>query len=145
MQTYAVHTRSPGALHRELGWRKAFAFHALLGGLVLSTFVHPVFYVLIAAEILSGSVLGRPQSLMGAGFWHLSLANLALGFSVAMLTGAIAVRRRGMLSLIPSILSMPLYWLLISAAAYRAAWQLARDPFRWEKTEHGLARTRSRS
>ena len=144
MQTYAVHTRFPEALHKELGWRGALAVHALLGGLVLSTFVHPVFYVILAAEVVSGSVLGRPESLMGAGFWHLALANLALGFSVAMLTGLIAVWRRGMRALIPSILTMPLYWLLISVAAYRAAWQLARDPFRWEKTEHGLARTRSR-
>ncbi|KAB2847829.1 MAG: glycosyltransferase [Hyphomicrobiaceae bacterium] len=144
MQTYAVHTRSPRALHRELGWRGAFAVHALLGGLVLSTLVHPLFYVLLAAEIVSGSILGRPDSLMGAGFWHLSIANLALGFSVAMLTGVIAIRRRGMNSLLPWVLTMPLYWLLISLAAYRAAWQLARDPFRWEKTDHGLARTRTR-
>lgn len=32
---------------------------------------------------------------------------------------------------------MPLYWLLISAAAYRALWQYATAPFKWEKTEHG--------
>ena len=36
---------------------------------------------------------------------------------------------------------MPLHWLLLSAAAWRALWQLLRDPFRWEKTAHGLART----
>jgi hypothetical protein len=32
---------------------------------------------------------------------------------------------------------MPLCWLLVSAAAYRALWQLATDPYFWEKTEHG--------
>jgi hypothetical protein len=31
---------------------------------------------------------------------------------------------------------MPLYWLLISFASYRAVWQLLRQPFLWEKTEH---------
>ena len=36
---------------------------------------------------------------------------------------------------------MPLYWLLISAACYRAIWQFATARFTWEKTEHGLART----
>jgi hypothetical protein len=35
---------------------------------------------------------------------------------------------------------MPLYWLLLSVAAWRALFQLVRDPYRWEKTEHGLAR-----
>jgi hypothetical protein len=37
------------------------------------------------------------------------------------------------------VLSYPLYWLLISVAAYRAMWQLLRDPFYWEKTPHGTA------
>ena len=36
----------------------------------------------------------------------------------------------------------PLYWLLISFAAYRAVYQLVRDPYLWEKTEHGASRPR---
>jgi hypothetical protein len=36
---------------------------------------------------------------------------------------------------------MPLHWLLLSAAAWRALWQLLLNPFHWEKTAHGLART----
>ena len=34
---------------------------------------------------------------------------------------------------------MPLYWLLISGAAYRAIWQFMTDRFGWEKTEHGVS------
>ena len=37
---------------------------------------------------------------------------------------------------------MPLYWLLISAAAYRALWQFMTARFEWEKTEHGRATRR---
>ena len=33
---------------------------------------------------------------------------------------------------------VPLYWLLISGAAWRAVWQLIRQPHGWEKTPHGL-------
>jgi hypothetical protein len=36
---------------------------------------------------------------------------------------------------------MPLHWLLLSLAAWRALYQLVRNPYYWEKTEHGLART----
>ena len=39
---------------------------------------------------------------------------------------------------------MPLYWLLISAAAYRAVWQFMTARFEWEKTEHGVAARRAR-
>ena len=58
-----------------------------------------------------------------------------------MLLGFLAVRRRGSRALTKQILLMPLYWLLISAAAYRALWQFATARFKWEKTEHGLAKS----
>ena len=36
-----------------------------------------------------------------------------------------------------SALFMPVLWLLMSVAAYRALYQLVHDPYLWEKTEHG--------
>jgi hypothetical protein len=56
-----------------------------------------------------------------------------------MALGLLALRRRGDARLLPQIPLMPIYWLLISAAAYRALWQFATARFEWEKTEHGLA------
>ncbi len=35
----------------------------------------------------------------------------------------------------------PVYWALMSIAAYKAAWQLVTKPFYWEKTRHGLTKT----
>jgi hypothetical protein len=35
---------------------------------------------------------------------------------------------------------MPLYWMLMSAAAWLALWQFVVAPFHWNKTEHGLSR-----
>jgi hypothetical protein len=52
-----------------------------------------------------------------------------------------AIRRRAW-RLIPWIVLMPFYWVLISAAAYRALIQLMTDPHKWEKTEHGLSARR---
>jgi glycosyltransferase XagB len=136
MQTYLVHMREPGRLYRDLGPWAYLGIQAFLGGLLLSILVHPLFYALVVVEIVAGELFGRPQSLMGAGFWHLSLANLALGFTASISLGALAACRRGFNRLAPRALLMPVYWLLVSAAAYRALWQLARDPFRWEKTRH---------
>jgi hypothetical protein len=53
-----------------------------------------------------------------------------------MALGFLAVRRRRLGRLSWQILLMPAYWLLISAAAYRALWQFMAAPFKWEKTEH---------
>jgi hypothetical protein len=32
------------------------------------------------------------------------------------------------------------YWVLMSIAAYRGLWQLLRNPFYWEKTQHGVSK-----
>jgi hypothetical protein len=57
------------------------------------------------------------------------LAPIALGY--------VAVRDRGWRDLTRVVVVMPFYWLAVSWAAYRALFELAHDPFHWEKTEHG--------
>ena len=70
-----------------------------------------------------------------------SAATLASGYLISAWLGLIGLARRRLLSCAWVLLLMPIYWLLLSLAAWRALFQLVRDPYRWEKTEHGLART----
>ena len=74
---------------------------------------------------------------MGTGFWHIAIANLAIGFTASLALGGMTAWRRGYRALSLRVVFTPFYWLLISFAGYRALWQLMRDPFRWEKTAHG--------
>jgi hypothetical protein len=64
-----------------------------------------------------------------------------LGYVSAMLVGWLAVRRRHP-TLAGSVSTMPITWLLVSFAAYRALWQYVRAPFLWEKTTHAWRRAR---
>ena len=50
-----------------------------------------------------------------------------------------ALRRRGIRGWYGTLATLPLYWLLMSAAAWLALWQFAAKPFHWNKTEHGLS------
>jgi glycosyltransferase XagB len=102
--------------------------------------VHPLFYVLLAGYWLSGELLASAETTAGTVLWAIACINLALGYLVSILVSMVSVWRRGRRGLAMSALLLPLYWLLISLAAYRAVWQLARDPFRWEKTEHGTGK-----
>jgi hypothetical protein len=43
------------------------------------------------------------------------------------------------------LLFMPVYWLMMSVAAWRALWQLYRDPHHWEKTPHHRSAARRRA
>ncbi len=137
MQTYLVHTRQPLRLIRELGLRGALGVHVLMGALVLSALVHPLFYALLGYHALSGAFLARADTGLGAALWTVAWINLSAGYLVSILVGALSVSRRGRPGLAVSALLMPLCWLLVSAAAYRALYQLATDPYRWEKTAHG--------
>jgi hypothetical protein len=68
-------------------------------------------------------------------------ATLLCGYASTIVLDAIGLRRRGLLAHAWVLILTPLYWLLLSLAAWRALLQLWRDPQRWEKTEHGLAKT----
>ena len=70
----------------------------------------------------------------------LSLFNLLAGNGALMFLQMLAPIRRGWLNLIPYSLTIPGYWVLISIAAYKALWQLMRNPFYWEKTQHGVSK-----
>ena len=45
---------------------------------------------------------------------------------------------RRALHLLPVQILLPAYWVLHSAAAIAAAWELVADPHRWRKTTHGV-------
>ena len=49
-----------------------------------------------------------------------------------------ACLRRRLYRLIPHAILSPLYWILISLGAWKGFLQLFWNPFKWEKTHHGL-------
>jgi hypothetical protein len=74
----------------------------------------------------------------------LHATTLLIGYLVSAMLSIIGLARRRILNHAWALLLLPVYWLLLSLAAWRALYQLVRDPYRWEKTEHGLARTSRR-
>lgn len=137
MQTYLVHTRRPRRVVNELGGQRFIGLIVLMGGILLSVLAYPVGLALLASALASGRFLATPETGLEAWLWWASLANLGLGFASSMMLAAIALHRRRRSELLASVPWMPIYWMAISLAGYRALRQLASDPFRWEKTDHG--------
>jgi glycosyltransferase XagB len=138
VQTWLLHMRSPRALWRELGPSGFLGFQIMVGGTIMAAIVHPWFYALAGFELAGGGLLARPGSVFGWPFWLVAWFDLSVGYLATMGLGLLAVRHRGYQALLIQIPLMPAYWLLISAAAYRALWQFMTARFEWEKTEHGL-------
>lgn len=61
---------------------------------------------------------------------------IASGYASFILLGWRNLRLREKFGLWRLVLFTPLYWLLMSLAAWRAVWQLWRKPHLWEKTPH---------
>ena len=137
MQTWLVHMRNPVKTAAELGPAGFWAFQSVTAGIVVSAIFYP-FLSALAIWLL----LVSPQSsdLLTGSLKALNLEVFTLGFGVSMLAGAKALRQRGLYGWWFTIASMPVYWLLISAAAWLALWQFIFSPFTWNKTEHGLSK-----
>jgi cellulose synthase/poly-beta-1,6-N-acetylglucosamine synthase-like glycosyltransferase len=136
-QTWLVHMRSPLNLLRDLGLPGFAAFQLLVGGTVLAALVHVLFVSRLIWVLTTTPMEGAMVGIL----FSLDAATLLSGYIISAALGLIGLARRRLLSCAWALLLLPVYWLLLSLAAWRALFQLLRDPYRWEKTEHGLART----
>ena len=100
---------------------------------MLAALVHPFFLAELLYRIFVGDIRGL--------FAPLPAVTIAAGYIASGFLGLLGLQRRGLLRSGWVLLTIPAHWLLLSLAAWRALYQLARDPYRWEKTEHGLAKT----
>jgi cellulose synthase/poly-beta-1,6-N-acetylglucosamine synthase-like glycosyltransferase len=141
LQTWAVHMRNPVRLWRELGPGGFLVFQLVIGGAVLAALVHGIFAGVLAGQIATGLLWSDKASVFEQVFAGLYVATLVTGYLLSALLGFVGLSRRRLTRSAPWLLLLPLYWLLLSFAAWRAVFQLIRSPYRWEKTEHGLART----
>ena len=141
MQTWLVHMRHPLRLARQLGVGGFLTFQLVVGGTVLSALVHPLFIAMFAYAVATNRVFPVGADVASAVLAGLCGSALTAGYLTSAMLGLIGLKRRGLLRHGYVLLLMPLHWLLLSIAAWRALWQLIGDPFRWEKTAHGLAHT----
>ena len=140
MQTWLVHMRSPWRLKREAGWRGLFTLNLIVGGNVLTALAHPFLLGGIAID-LAIRLAGLPSGFWSGRFAAAHITAIVMGYAFGGFIGFAGLARRGLLRFSPVLLLAPIYWVCLSIAAWRALWQLIVEPHRWEKTEHGLARS----
>ncbi|MCF6322338.1 MAG: glycosyltransferase [Rhizobiaceae bacterium] len=138
LQTFLVHTRNPIKLTHDLGIRKMLFFHLIVTAIVISVLIHPFF---IASTIYYGIMLARDTNLnsQAAIILGIDIFNLVGGYTTYFAVAWVTLKAKQREYLRISIIWIPVYWLLISLAGWRALFQMFHNPFLWEKTPHGLA------
>lgn len=137
IQTWLVHMRRPLVLSRELGWRNFLHFQLLVGGVVFSSLINPVFWgMALIWFILRPVGLDAlfPGPVFAIGTFCLFVGNFC--FVYINLLGCFMRRYDDLLWW---NLLTPFYWLMMSYSGWRAFLQFFRNPFYWEKTQHGHA------
>ncbi len=137
MQTCIVHSRKPSLFVRDLGVSRAVAATILMFGAVVGALLWPVFTASViwrAFEAGGGPLSGWREAadvlvylLACAGVWGV------------IVPAIVAARQRRLKVGAATFALLPIYYGLISLAAWSAIVDLIVRPHFWAKTEHGRA------
>ena len=139
LQTWLVLMRSPMRFMGEVGPAGFWVAQAMTLGIFGSALLHPICLAVMLLYFFLGPALPADAGLGTIIVAGLNLAVLVTGYMVTMIAGTRALRLLGIRGWVFAIATMPVYWLLMSVAAWLALWQFIVAPFHWNKTEHGLS------
>jgi cellulose synthase/poly-beta-1,6-N-acetylglucosamine synthase-like glycosyltransferase len=137
LQTWLVHMRRPLELYRTIGWRSFVRFNLVLAGTPIIAVLNLAFWLITVLWFL-----GQPGVIGEVFPWYIyfpALCALILGNAATLYMNMIALREDDRADLLVAALTVPIFWVMMSVAAAKGAYQLIRNPSYWEKTFHGLS------
>lgn len=132
MQTFLVHNRDFDAIKNSIGRSNNTIFQILMISFILS----PLLYGVSILEIMYFIYTFENGKFAKSLVVCLDLALFTIGHAAYAMLGVACWRRLKGKSTVRAVLTLPAYWLLASAAAWRAIWKLVLAPHQWEKTTH---------
>lgn len=159
MQTAITHSRRPVRALRALGLTGFASGVAGTLGAALAAMLYPVFLglALLAGATAACAATGiaapwlalfaappEVESPLAVAAAAIGAVTFGAGFVSMAVPLALGLWRRRWFGLMVWLPAMPVYYLLVSRAAWGGLRELARAPNHWNKTEHGLSRRRRR-
>ena len=126
----------------RLPLRQQLAVHGILTAGVLGLLLYPASLWVVGAAILAAVNGSWPTTMLAWVLLTLNLGNLTAVLLAAAISAVRGLAAARLLRFVPLILLLPVYWGLMSLAAWQALFQYFRQPSAWEKTTHGVARGR---
>ncbi|HET8853900.1 MAG TPA: glycosyltransferase, partial [Ktedonobacteraceae bacterium] len=136
LQTYLVHMRHPIQTLRQGHVRKFCSLQLIVGAWTVVLLLNPFMWALTLLYILLLPV--HLYSILFPGpILYLAVFCLIFGNFFYVYIHIIGCLWRQEYALIKWVLLIPFYWVMMSASAYIAFYQLIVKPHHWEKTQHG--------
>jgi cellulose synthase/poly-beta-1,6-N-acetylglucosamine synthase-like glycosyltransferase len=137
LQTWLVLMRNPRRLAREMGSKAFCTFQLMIGGMLVSSLLHPL--VIVFAGIGAYSMLAAPTGDIPTGMLSLfviDMVNILGSYLVFLALGLSSMIEHEKRLIGRRWIAVPLYWLMTSIAAWQAVLELRSKPFVWNKTPH---------
>ena len=143
LQTWLVHMRQPTVLWRELGSFGFWTVQSFTIGIFASALLHPILLVAGLRQLAPAYLSNGDPDILATVASGASLSLLLSGYGVSMAVSWLGLKRSGINGWSGVLAATPIYWLLMSAAAWLALWDFCVRPYHWHKTRHGLSRQRN--
>jgi cellulose synthase/poly-beta-1,6-N-acetylglucosamine synthase-like glycosyltransferase len=146
LQTWLVLMRHPLRTAREMGPFSFFVFQLLVGGMLVAALSHPGLLVFITLSVLSLMQIPAPQpNLFTTMMLVMDIFNILGSYAVFFVLGATPMTDREKKGMGWKWAMIPVYWMAVSLAAWKAVIELRLKPFHWNKTPHQPRRSTSLS
>lgn len=134
-QTWLVHMRQPYRLAADLGPVSFILAQILFAGMVISAIFHPLLIVTTILIVLR-LAFGEPLSVWHSSLLPIDIVNIVFGYLSFLLLGWRTLEARERRGFWKIVAFTPVYWMMMSFAAWRSFFQLWSRPHHWEKTPH---------
>lgn len=114
-------------------------FQLVVGGKILALFINPIMWLTTIIYFSFRSIVGPTiESLYSPTILYIAVFCLIFGNFLYLYYYMVGCYRRGQWDIIEYCFLVPIYWLMMSIAAWIALYQIILKPHYWEKTKHGL-------
>ncbi|HCL66792.1 MAG TPA: glycosyl transferase [Rhizobium sp.] len=137
LQTWLVMMRDPVLARQEMGLAAFVVFHLLIGGMLISSLAHPA--ILLFLGITAVAMMRSPAediALLDGILFGIDAINIFGSYATFLALGASVMIEHEKRLVGWRWIATPLYWMMVSYAAWRAALELKTKPFFWNKTPH---------
>jgi glycosyltransferase XagB len=141
MQTWLVLMRKPMTLLGDFGPKAFVVFHLMIGGMLISALAHPLIFVFFLTPLLPYIGVPPPENpIIHNALLALDSISIVGNYGLFLALGSLSLIKHEKRLVGRRWMAFPLYWMLISYAAWRAIIELWLKPHFWNKTPHEATR-----
>jgi glycosyltransferase XagB len=144
LQTWLVHMRRPLRVVKQIRPAGFWVLQACTLGVFISALFYPFLLTLTVCLFWIYPPFSQDSSVWVTLVSAMNVLFFVFGYGVSMIAAHRALRLLGLRNWWGTIITMPIYWFLMSTAAWLALYQFLVSPFEWNKTEHGLSKIGNR-